>query len=212
MKPMLGTILIVILMTMIAGSCYADGLLGREYIGFEVGVTKPGDDMVEEVDDSILGVGGAINLPLSSNLDFNFSIGYSKAEGDYLGVDVEITATTYLGRLLYHFTPEQSTNPFIVVGVGLVQSEVEAKLMGFVEEEDEDDTLFTVAAGVEVNLSDKSVFRPGIGFATIDDEDDFNAGAEIIIWVDNAVFVSFGGSYWFDSEDMSGWAGLGVGF
>ena len=102
------------------------GLLGKRYVGFEIGQMIPGDDLLNDVDDSVLELGGGINIPVNPNLDTIVSLSYAKLEGDIDGIDVEATAKGVLGGINYHFTPDQKANPFVGVRVGFVSTETEA--------------------------------------------------------------------------------------
>ena len=54
MKTIIGTIMIAMLVTMIAESGYADGLLGKKYCAIELSVTEPGNKRSEEVFDEFV--------------------------------------------------------------------------------------------------------------------------------------------------------------
>jgi len=202
----------VLIMGIAAQSAFAQGLLGKRYIGFEIGQMTPGDDDIKDVDDSILQLGGGINIPVNPNIDAVVSLSYAKLEGDVEGIDVEATAKGVLGGINYHFTPEQKANPFVGIRVGFVTSEAEASAGGISESEDEDDFAIAVGAGVEIDLSEQVAIRPTIEYDKIDDEDDFIAGVSLSMWFNESVFGRLATSYGFDDGDFSYSAGIGFGF
>ena len=193
-------------------SGFAQGLLGKRYIGFGIGQMTPGDDDIKDIDDSILQLGGGINIPVNPNVDAVVSLFYAKLEGDVEGIDVEATAKGVLGGVNYHFTPDQKANPFVGIRVGFVSTEAEASVAGYSESEDEDDFAIAVGAGVEVDLNDQVAIRPTIEYDKIDDEDDFIAGVSLSMWFNESVFGVLAASYAFDDGDVSYSAGLGFGF
>lgn len=201
-----------ILLFTIVGSSYAQGLLGKRYITIQIGQTTPGDDEIEQIDDSIFQLGGGVNLPVNPNLDANISLSYEKIDGDYQGVDVESTAKGILGGINYHFTPKEKTNPFIGVRVGFVSIDSEASAAGYSATEDETYLALSLLTGIEIDLSNQVAIRPNLQYERVDDEDDFVADISLSVWLNNAVFGGIGTTYAFDDGDVSFYAGIGIGF
>lgn len=65
---------------------FTQGLLGKRYIGLEISQMTPGDDYIKDIDDSILGLGAGINIPVNPNVDAVVSLSYEKIEGEIEGL------------------------------------------------------------------------------------------------------------------------------
>lgn len=220
MKKLTGLIAILTVILVVAD---ADaGILGKRYIGASVGQVTPGNDEVKDIDDSIISYGVGLRLPINANLDFVGSIGQSKLDGSvseydpYLGfyeIDVEGTGTSLGALLQYQFMPGDQVNPFVGVGVLWSKAEIEASVAGYSESEDDDDTGFTVGAGIEFNIDEKISINTGINYQSeMFDEDDIIAGVGFNAWVTPQLLLSVVGQYAFDSEDKGISAGLAIGF
>ena len=210
--PVLLAFTLVVGLILCACDANAEGVLGKRYAGFSIGVTKPGDDLWEEIDDSIIGWNASVNMPLNPNVDLGLSIGRAKADGDLAGVDIKLTLIGISGRILYHFSPDQSIDPFLGAGIGFGNSKVEATTLGVIAEEDEDNFAFSIAGGAEINLSEQTALRPGISYVDVDGENDVFAGLSLIAWVSETVFGELGVSYALDMEDVTIAIGVGVSF
>lgn len=210
MKKLFWLLLIIIFNFIFLSNTFAQGLLGKRYIGFEVGQMTPGDEWVKDVDDSILFFGGGFNIPLDSNVDFGISIGYSKLAGSWEGVDIESTAKSLTGSIAYQFKPEQQINPYITVMCGIVSSEAEFSIPGFSLREKDDDFAFSVGGGIEIELSSQSALRPNIDYVKVGDEDDFFMGLGLNFWFTDNVVGTLAIDYGFDEGDL--YYGVGVGF
>ncbi len=206
------TILAVMVLGIAVRPGFAQGLLGERYIGFAISQTKPGDDFVKDIDDSILGLGGGINVPISTNVDAIFSLGYAKLEGGLMGVDVEATSIALLGGLNFHFAPDKKVDPFVGIALGLVKTKAKASYFGYELSDDEDNFATSIGAGVEIDLNDKMSLRPNIAYSKIGDEDDFALGIGLNMWFNESVFGSLSASYALDEGDVYYSAGIGFGF
>ena len=123
-------VLCVLFLAFVAQPALGEGRLGKRYIGFTIGQVVPGDEEIEEVDDSILQLSAGINLVASPNVDVPITFQFVKMEGEMLGVDVEATGTHAGIGINYHFSPGNTVNPYISVEVGYASMEAEASLMG----------------------------------------------------------------------------------
>lgn len=206
------TILAVLVLGVAVRPGSAQGLLGKRYIGFSISQMTPGDDFVKDIDDSILGLGGGINIPISTNIDAIFSLGYAKLEGGLMGVDVEATSIALLGGLNYHFTPDKKVDPFVGIGAGLSKVKTETSYLGYELSDDEDDFAISIGGGVEIDLNDKISLRPNIEYLNIGDKDDFALGIGLNMWFNESVFGSLSVSYALDEGDVFYSAGIGFGF
>lgn len=212
MKKLFWSLLIIVIVFnfVFLSNVFAQGLLGKRYIGFEVGQVTPGDEWVKDVDDSILFFGGGFNIPLDSNVDFGISIGYSKLEGSWEGVDIESTAKSLIGGIAYQFKPKQQINPYITFTCGIVSTEVELSVPGFSLREKDDDFGFSVGGGIEIELSSQSALRPNIDYVKVGDEDDFFMGLGLNFWFTDSTVGILAIDYGFDEGDL--YYGIGIGF
>lgn len=208
--------IVVFLLFGIVQPINAQGLLGKRYTSFSIGIQKPGDDYVKQVDDSILQLGGQINLPVNSNVDANFTLSYEQLDGDDdQGLDFEGTSKSVVGGVVYHFTPDQKINPFVGVGVGFVSVDIEATAVGFHSTSDETDLGFSLVTGIEIDLNSRIAIRPTLGYYRIENEyndDDFTTGVSFNVWFNNSVFGGIRTTYALDEGDVTILAGLGLGF
>ena len=212
MKERIIHITITVVMVLgIAGPAQG-GLLGERYIGIQVSQTTPGNDDVKDIDDSILGLGGIINVPINTNVDAVFSLGYSKLEGELVGIDCEATSIGLLGGLNYHFTPDEKVDPFVGIAVGLVKTSAKASYLGYELSEDQDDFALSIGGGIEIDLNDQISLRPNIGHFNVGGEDDFAAGVGLNVWFNKSIFGGLAVSYGFDEGDVSYSVGIGFGF
>ena len=201
--------LVVMMIFVFTNVSNAQGLLGKRYVAVQVGQMNPGDDDVEDVDDSIFLLGGRFNTPVNPNVDAFFDLAYSKLEGDIGSIDVESTAKEIIVGMNYYFSPNEDVNPFLSAAAGIVWTEVEVDGYG---DEDEDDFAFSIGGGAEVELNQQASIVPELSYVNVDDEDDVIAGVTLNYWFDESVFGNLGLGYGFDDGDITTFIGLGYGF
>lgn len=209
-------VIIVLITGVVTQLTFAQGLLGERYIVLSIGQTNPGDEDIEEIDDSIFQLGGSINLPVNQNIDAVFSYSYAKLDGNFIDVsvvEVETTARVFVGGINYHFTPDKKTNPFVGIRIGFFSGKTtEDHFWGFSESHSEDGFAVSVSSGVEINLSDQVAILPAIEYDKLDDEDDFITSVSLSIWFNEFILGGLATSYAFDNGDVSYSVGLGYGF
>jgi len=192
--------------------CLADaGILGKRLIGASIGQVEPGDDYLNDVDDSVVSYGVNLRLPVNANLDVIAGMSQSQLEGDdpFTGESIEADGTSLQIGVQYQFSPGEKINPNIAVGFGRVDVDVEVDGVSA----DDDDTGGFLQAGVEFGLQDNVSLNVGAVYTTeIFDEDDFSGAAALNIWATEQVLLSVGASYSFDSEDVGVSAGAALGF
>lgn len=193
-------------------SVSAQGLLGKRYAGIQIAQANPGEEFVEEIDNSILQLCGGINLPVNTNTDAQIILSYAKLDGDYHDIDVDAAFKGAICGISYHFTPEQRANPFIGVRAGLVIIDAKASVEGYNKSEDETNFAFSLATGVEIDLSKEAAIRPTVEYLSIDNEDDFITGISANYWFNDSIFSGLGTSYAFDHGDISYSASIGFNF
>jgi opacity protein-like surface antigen len=207
------TVTAVLVMGIAGQYGFARGLLGERYIGFEVGQTNPGDGDLSDIDNSIFGVGGGLNVPITPNVDAGFGVTYTKISGNDMGVDFEGTGKSYIGGINYHFKPNQKVNPFVGLHAGIVSMDAKASnIFGIGVTDHDDDVVITISGGLEVDLSEPLAIRPSIAYQRTGDFDDVSTGIGLSLWFNEFLFGTLSASYAFDEGDLSYFAGLGFGF
>ena len=68
-------LLTMMLVALTPNLTHARGLLGERYFDFSLGVTFPGDEAVEEIDDSILGIAHRHNVLTLTGPEFMCYVG-----------------------------------------------------------------------------------------------------------------------------------------
>ena len=186
------------------------GCLGKHYLGFSIGNTILGDEDLENLDYSILSLGGNINIPVGPTTDFVISLSYSKSEAEFGSIDVTASSTSLIGGFNFHFGPEQNIDPFIGLRFGIVRSEAEASLYGYSADDYEDSYAFAVGAGLEVDLSNSTALRPTLEYDKVEDVDDIIAGMHLSIWFNKMIFISIGSSYALEGKNITYSGGIGL--
>ena len=192
----------------IAGVSDAETLLGKNYVGGSFRIVKFGDDQLDQLLGNGYGVNGVANINLSQNIDLKLGAGYIWADGDEGGVEIDLTGVAAGGDLIYFFNPNEKVNPYIGVGMAVVNSEVEVSGFGVSESEDDTEVGFGGGVGVELEFTEQVLFRFGLDYFNIDSEDSIDLGIAAGYWFNESVMGSIGGSYDFDSEDAAASIGL----
>jgi opacity protein-like surface antigen len=218
MKKLFG--LVVLVGAFAIANTVEAGILGKRYIGANIGQVTPGDEDVKRIDDSIITYGAGLRLPINTNLDVVASIGHSKLEGNMRRYDIhsgdviynentEVTGTFLSALVQYQFVPGAKVNPFVNAGVEWAKSELESAATSI----DDDDTGFLIGGGIEFNIDTKLSVNTGINYLSeMFDEDDFIAGIGFNAWVTPQLLLSIVGQYGFNSEDIGLSAGFAIGF
>ncbi|QBG49174.1 porin family protein [Verrucomicrobia bacterium S94] len=178
----------------------AETLLGKNYIGGSFGIIQFGNDFLDDVFGTGKGVQGSGNIVLHEHVDLNLTGGYLWADGDFLGLDADVSVFSGGAYLVYHFLPGEKINPFLNVGAGAVRTEIE--VAGF--EEHETDASFDVGGGVEIEATEAVLFRGSVDYTTIDNDDDVTLSATLGYWFTEQLLGGAGFSYTIDGEDITG--------
>lgn len=193
--------------------------LGKRYVAIGAGVLSPGDDIVNDIDDSIVTYSANLRYPLNSTYDLLASFGQAKIDGDMnvyipnylssINTDVDGTSTSIRGGIQFHFRPNDQIDPYI--GVGIIWSKFEFDTM--YESSDDDDFGIVAGGGLEININE--IFSIGSGLtyqSEMFDEDDFVGTVSLNIWPTSSFLISVSTDYSFDSEDLGLTGAIGIGF
>lgn len=192
----------------IAGTSYAETLLGKNYIGGSFGIIQFGDDELDEFLGNAYGFDVGVNINLNPNIDLQLFTGYTWADGEDSGIEIDVTALAIGADLVYFFKPNEKINPYIGAGLTVVKSEVEASGFGITEDEDDTDVGFGGEVGVELEFTEQVLFNSSLDYFTIDSEDSIDINAGVGYWFNEQILGSVSGFYNFDDEDTGASIGL----
>lgn len=184
----------------------AKGLLGKHYIEFQIGQLNPGDDDVENIDDSIFFLSGKYNNPFNPNVDTFIKFEYFRLEEEISSGDYkESTSIDAMAGINYQFRPKEEVNPFLNVSVGMEWTKVEINN----QDSDETDSAFSVGGGVEVELNQRTSLVPELVYIKVNGDADVSVGTSINYGIHEGLFGSFGIRYEFEQENILYSVGLG---
>lgn len=197
----------------------AQGLLGERYFKANVGFIVLSDRELGDVLGTGLTLSGALNIPCTENLDFFFSIGHERFDGDtvIMSVPIEIDAsqTSVLGGTTYHFAPQQRWDPFVgtAIGVGIVRVEARVPSLPSLPDSQIDETGFRWDgfAGVEIDLSETVAIAPIISYSNIENEH-FRLRLRLSHWFSENAFETLTAGSVLDEGDFFMHAGFGLAF
>lgn len=217
LKTLTGVMVLGLSVAIVADA--SGGVLGQRYISAGVGQVSPGDDLVKEVDDSLLSYGAGVRWPLATNLDLVISFGQTQLKGDMTGYDYRYDdyvtmkadgrGTSVAGQLQYQFLPGAKVNPFISGGV--IWGKSRLRWGPFIEEDD--DTGFLIGGGAEISMSADVSVNTGLHYQSeMFEIDDIIFNLTVNVWATKRLLLSCGAAYGFDTEDMALSVGAGVSF
>ncbi len=213
---------ILTLLALCLSACYpvvvqGRGLLGERYVDVLIGVTKPGDDVLEELDNSIMLFGAELNWPLRRDVDLNVSASHEEIDGtlsDAFGVArLQAQFTSVLVGANFQFRPEEKVNPFLIGRFGLVHTQIEERegALG-TDIQTETDAGVVLGAGVEFDLNKDAAVTPSLTYQRAGDADDVILGADVNVWFTDALFALGGLAIGFEEADLTFFIGAGLGF
>lgn len=199
------------------------GLLGERYVDALIGVTKPGNDVVERYDDSIVLFGGDLNWPVNPNVDLQINVSHEELDGSvsdtWLGYgDLEVETTVVVAGANFHFHPGQKVDPFLIMRFGLAHGSFEEDTDPGPGSESDDDTgpAVVFGAGIQFDAGADLAVRPSLVYKRVDlfddTADDVALGADVSLWFTKRVFGLLGFEVGFDEGDVTFFAGAGLGF
>lgn len=185
----------------------AKGLVGQRSVGLFGGVVKPGDDIVEDIDDSIVSYGLTVNIPVLEKLDLGLSLSRAEIDGDLFGVDYEEEDTAVTGGVRYHFMPGKKINPYVFGA--FIYAEADAEVGGI--SIDDDETGFDAGLGGEIDLTNDASLNLSVAYVDVFD-DDVAVSTTLHKWISEHVGLGIELGYAFDSENINYGGILTVGF
>jgi len=175
----------------------ARGLLGERYGSLHLGVTRPGNSRLREIDSSVIGFGASMNLPVTGNVDLNFALSREELDGGTFEIDL----TSFQGGVNYLISPESETCPFLIGRLGIVDTSP-----------GDSDPMIALGGGIEFGLNDKTALTPSLVFMHVDDADDLILSGEGNYWITESVFGVAGLGIGLDEGDIVVTLGAGVRF
>lgn len=200
-KKLTTTLMAAMLVAGMVSESRAETLLGKDYAGGLLEITKFGDDYLDDLLGLGYGLEGFVNVNLHDNIDLNLGLGYLWAEGDDDGVDMEVDGVVVEADLIYFFKPGEKVNPYVSAGLALVDREVEVTVAGDTESDGDTEVGYGAGAGVELELTAKTLLRLGVDYFNIDDEDSVELGGFAGYWFTDRLLGTIGGGYDFEYED-----------
>ncbi len=182
---------------------HARGLLGERYVNAGVAVTRPGNDEVEEIDDTIVGYGASFNLPVQRNMDVELFASHSELDGESDVVAVDAEQTDFGAGLVGHVSPGQKADPW--VSVRLIYAESETSFESATRSLDEDDskTIVSVGTGVQMDLGHDFIVSPDINISDVGDAANVSIGVSLNKWLNQRISLQPMLNYDLDEEDFS---------
>ncbi len=203
----------------------AQGILGKSYLGFYAGSITPGDETLNEIDSSVLSYGFSGRYPITKNVDGTVSIGFQKLDGpavinyfdgyNYYQIPIKLKGDSTIlgGGCTFHFLPDQTVDPFILIGFYQLSNKLTmTDASGYSETENESNMGFSGGAGAEFGINEYFAITPNFSFFTIDGESETAFEIAGIFWFENVVGLMVSTSYAFDAGDFGIQGGIGFKF
>ncbi|HMO03605.1 MAG TPA: outer membrane beta-barrel protein [Kiritimatiellia bacterium] len=203
-KKLITLITVGIFSFALSSTSFADsGTLGKSYILPEVLYGQFGDNQLDEDLDAYYGGGVTLNVNLVPHLDLQVGGGYLWADGDRGSVDLSLDQMAGAIGLLAFMDPEAQMTPYAFASFNIVDWEVEAKGPGGTSKQDDTDEGFGGGAGVQFKVTPKFIIDASGNYLDVGDSDSWGADLDFGYWFRSNIQGTLGGSYNFDSEDMS---------
>jgi hypothetical protein len=180
-----------------AETAQARGLLGVRYGTAQVTVTRPGDSALRDIDDSVWGFMGTVNIPATDRIDFSASVSRRSFEGGGTDIDTAV----FLGGVNVALSPLDPVCPFIIGRIGLVDTDP-----------GDTDPLISFGVGVQYDFTEEAALTPSLVFTHVDDYDDVILGLEANYWFNDRIFGIGGLAIGIDDEDIGLMFGAGLEF
>lgn len=215
------TVVGAIALVAITKTCIAETLLGKNHLGGSFSIVQFGDDLLDEVLGNGYGFSGGGSINLESNVDLKLGVVSAWADGEYSGVNVDVSSFGTSAELVYFFKPSQQINPYIGAGLSLINTEVKASAFGVSESEDDTEVGYGLRAGVEIESTENVILRLDLEYLNIDDKDSVgisgalgDAKVDVSValgyWFSEQVLGTIGFSHDFDSENASAKIGVAL--
>lgn len=205
----LGVLLVFGVVLSLGGAAFGEGLLGERYAMLELSATRPGDDVLRDIDNGYFGVLLGVNWPVHKHIDLGLSVAHSDLDGlNALGVPVEQSDLSVSGLVVAHFMPESAINPFIAAGAVFTDVKVEIGAA----DADDDDVGPQALVGMDIPSSNNGTARVFLKYYDLMDSDDILIGAGYHQWLSERWGVGINVYYGFDSQDLITSAALTTAF
>jgi opacity protein-like surface antigen len=216
-KGLMWVVLLVFVSVCASSSVQACGLLGERYASALVGFTRPGNDWLDNVDDSILHLGAGLNWPVRDDLDVVVSLSHQRLDGTAYslmgGSDrLEATTTGVFAGVNLQLRPGESVNPFLIGRMGLVRSEGEREGPAGTDSWDDTDGALAAGAGVQFDAAKDVAVAPSFVYHRTGGADDISLGTEVSLCLAERIFGLGGLSVGFHEGDVSFFLGAGLKF
>lgn len=202
-------LLIVGLSVCLSTTAFANGLLGKHYLGAAVTSYKWGDSAV----DSELGrsTGGTLvgNYNLADNWDFNAS--YSGVWDSLSSTNADFSAHTVLAGLNYLVPSDLPITPYFGGAVGFTRTDVDYDGGG---SDTESDTAYAAHLGAEWDMCKDAFLTVAANYAYVDNSSannnngDYGVSAMVGVQVIEHLMLVGGASYTIEDEDSTAYVGL----
>lgn len=195
----------------LGGNSFAAGLHGSDYVDFEAGAFKYGDEVVDDLLGTHADFLGAVNKKITSNVDLLASGEFIFAYKDKDGIKVDHEGVKAGLRLNLLLAPGKAIAPYLLAG-GLYEYN---RLAGTSDSESasKDDSDFggEAGGGVEFDLA-PLLIDANLIYQKFQDFDTFATEAKLALALNEKIIPFVVGRYAFDEKDISCRIGLAVKF
>jgi hypothetical protein len=192
-----GICLLLIVLTALPAQ--ADNVqFGTQNVSLGIGLIKPGDDLVERIDDSIFAQVIGVRVPVNENIDFVSSVLREKLDGSLSGVDVDSTVFSIDAGIEYHLSAGEGIVPAFKISLAYLDADTNIARYST----SDDDIGFEVGLGVEFKMTDTSSLLPSITYAEGFGEDDISIGVSMANWFTPKIGLKGEIGYTLDAEDF----------
>ncbi len=199
------TLSVLVVCTMIGLSLKnvsARGLLGERYGGLSVSMTRPGDDFLRSIDNSVISYGANLNLPVHEKVDVTLAVSHQEFEGNLAGWgEISIGTTTFLAGANVLLRPDQKYCPFVIGRAGVVDVD-----------DGDSEAIIMLGGGIEMDLTENAAVTPSLVFEHVDDINEFVLELDGNLWFTENFFGLAGIGYGLDEGDVMFGFGVGLSF
>jgi len=152
------------------------GLLGTRYAAVSFLMSRPNDDLLQEINDWAYGVNVITNFPITETLDINVDLSNGWFDGETMvgttPVRFDSDITGFSAKVNKHFIPGGVVDPFAGIGIGYAKATIETSVGSTSLFGTDDNTFVDFVAGFEWKATDQFTIRPQISSG--DSLDDFD--------------------------------------
>jgi len=187
-------IFILFILGLLAPILHAQEKVGERYAGIEATALKYGDDLLDEVYDSVYILGAVGNFPINPNLDLYSSLRFTSLDGELVEggdrIKYDGDAWGLETELLYHFKPDQALNPFLSGKLAFIDGKAGAS-NGFDKITESVSTWgYGVRAGLSYAANETFSLIPSIGYLEGEDDGQFILRLQSTFDLSEQVFIA----------------------